>query len=322
MPDIPGLMQYQLGTESTWGTEVAPTAKLGLIDDVEIQPEVEGTIIKEKRGSLAPGFVAALNKAGGSAKVSGVMTYEDTPYWFDSLAGQATPSGAGPYVYAHNGVLGTVPTRRKLTLVKGQGTDVHSLLGGIVNEMTIKVESGKEATFEASLIGKKTVSDSLAALSDRTLNPVLATHFALYIDAVGGTIGTTAITNIAWFAYELKLSTKAETYFSIGNLNPFNYREDNWDVTLNMTLELASTSKAYVDSIIGSTLLQHQIRAKATDSTRIMQLDTAVAYLKAPKLYADNDGVVTVELEGTGIYNAALANYFKSSITNGVASLV
>lgn len=322
MPDIPGLMQYQIGTEVTWGTEVAPTAKLGLIDDVEITPEVEGVIFKEKRGSLAPGFVAGLNKAGGSAKVSGIISYEDIPYWLDSLAGQATPSGAGPYVYAHNGTLGTVPTRRKLTLAKGQGSDVHSLLGGIVKEISFKVESGKEATFEASLVGKKVVSDSLAALSDRTLNPVLASQFALYIDAVGGTIGTTAITNIAWFSYELKLSTKAEAYFSIGNLNPFNYREDNWDVTLNMTLELAASSKAYIDSIIGTSLLQHQIRAKATDTTRILQLDAAVAYLKAPKLYSDSDGVVTVELEGSGIYNSALGNYFKSSVTNGVASLV
>ena len=63
------LYLYQIGSESTWGTEVAQTAKLGLMEELEFDPEIEALIMKDKRASLAPGYESALLKSTGSAEV-------------------------------------------------------------------------------------------------------------------------------------------------------------------------------------------------------------------------------------------------------------
>jgi hypothetical protein len=111
--------------------------------------------------------------------------------------GQASPTGANPYVRAYGGMLGTIPARRILTLVKGQATPVafaYSLAGAFVKKMILKMEANKPIMYDMEFGGYAVASSSLAGLSDRTQTPILGSQGSLYIDAVGGTIGTTTIT--------------------------------------------------------------------------------------------------------------------------------
>lgn len=321
---IPDLYLYQIGTESTWGTPVAQTAKLGLVEELTITPEVEGQNLKDKRASLAPAYVAALLKATGTAKMSGVCSYQDMPYWLDAIFGTATPSGGNPYVRAYTGALGTIPSRRVFTLCKGQSAPVshiYTLAGAVLTEATFKIESGQPWKYDFSFIGKNVVTDTIDSLSDRTQTPILAPETLLYIDAVGGTIGTTAIT-ASWFAAELNIKTNAAVHTGIGSINPAGFHEAGWEATLKLTLEVTSTTKGYLDSIIGSSLLQHQIRMKATTgASAIQQFDFGGSFLSAPEITTDTDGVSTFEFEYTATYNSTLANYLKASNTNTVATL-
>lgn len=323
---IAPLYIYQLGSEVTWGTPVTPTAQLGLISDLQFSPEIEAMNIKERRGSGAPGYVAALLKQTGTAKLSGTMSYEDAPYWLDGLIGQASPSGGGPYLRNYLGFLGTMPARRVFTLVKGQTTPVahcYGLSGAVVSQAVFKIESGQPFTYELDFIGKAIATSSFGSLSDRTQSPILAPQFSLYIDSWGGTIGSTQITT-TWYSAELTINTNADVHYGIGNLNPANWHEgpEGWEASLKMTLEFDATSKAMLDSILGSSLLQKQIRIKATTgASAICQFDIAGSFLKAPEITKDKDGVVTLEFEMDGLYNSALGNYIKASSTNGVAVL-
>ena len=43
---------------------------------------------------------------------------------------------------------------RPWTLIKGDGTDNYSLVGGTITELTIEGESGSPITYEANLTGK------------------------------------------------------------------------------------------------------------------------------------------------------------------------
>lgn len=318
------LYKYQIGTESTWGTPVTPTAQLGLVEDLSFTPELEAQNLPDMRASLAPGYVAALLKETGTAKMTGIMTYEDWPYWADGLFGTATPSGGNPYVRDYIGALGTIPVRRVFTLVKGQSTPVshiYGLSGGVLKEITISLESGAAMKYDMSFIGKLFATTSFGSLSDRTQTPILAPQGLLYIDAVGGTIGTTAIST-SWYAAEIKISSNAAVHYSIGALNPAAFHESKWEATMKLTLEIDSTTKAMLDSVIGSSLLQKQIRFKATTgSSNIMQIDMAGSYLKAPEITTDKDGVVTLELELTALYNSTLGNFVKASSTNIVSAL-
>ncbi len=321
MPYSTDLEQVQIGKEVTWGTAVTPTAKLGLIESCEITPEVEGESLPDIRGSLAGGYVQTLNKHSGSGSVQGTASYEDLQYWLESLFGIVTPSGAGPYVYAGVAPLTTVPTRRMLTVVKGQSGSVYKMAGGLVDELTISGESNAPWKFDAKLLGKVVSSGALAVLSDRTQSPIHANHTSLYIDAVGGTIGTTLI-NSAFFSFELALKANISLVPGVGSLNPVAYVDRAYTGSLKLSLEVDTTTAAYLASILGSSLLQQQVRIKATTGvSQIAQLDFAGGHLSAPAIFTDTDGVVSIDLEMERVYNSALGNWFKSSITNSVATL-
>lgn len=321
MAYVSDLDQAQIGKEVTWGTAVTPTAKLGLIKDVKLTPDIGVTNLPDQRGSLAGSFVQTLDSHKGSAQVDGTPTYEDFQYWLDSLLGISTPSGAGPYVYADAVPLTTVPTRRMLSLIYGQTGAVWKLAGGLVDELTIKIQSNKPWEFTAKLLGKAVSVGALAALSDRTQTPIHANVTSLYIDAIGGTVGTTLI-NSTWFSTELNIKANLGLMPGIGSLNPVNYNDKAYMGTLKMTLEVDATTAAYLTSIIGTSVLQHQVRIKATTGvSQIAQFDFAGGITKSPEPSSDTDGVKTFDLEYTRNYNSALANWLKTSITNSVATL-
>jgi len=321
MPYIPDLEQVQIGTEVTWGTGVAGTVKLGLVEDCKLSPEVENKAIEEDtRGSLAPAYADAFMSHKGKGSLSGTLTYEDAPYLFDSALGTATPTGASPYVRNYLGALGSVPARRKLSVTNGQPGLVHRLTGGIVSKLGVSGETGGVIKYSADLIGKKIEAAWLTALSDRTLSPVLAQNGALYIDAEGGTVGTTLI-NSTWFDFDLSIETGADLYMGIGSLYAVGYREAKNKSSLKMSIEADATSLGYLNSLLTANV-KKQIRLKfSKDANNILQMDFAGMFKGVPELYNDKDGVIAFEFELDAIYNTHLANWFAASITNPIATL-
>ncbi len=321
MPLIPANFEVQIGLETTWGTAVTPTAKLGLVESCTITPEIAVEFFKEQRGSLAPAFVSELMGTWGGAKIVGVMSYQDAPYFLDGIMGKATPSGAGPYVYAHSAPAGsTLPDRRIFTIVRKQAGAINALAGATLTELNLSLEARGALKYEATFIGKSVSAVSGASLSDRTQTPIVAPQGALYIDAGGGTIGTTQITNPAFFAWECNIKTNADLYPTIGSLAPKGYREASWEVSEMLSLEVHSDTTAYLTAML-SAVTAKLIRVKATSGTSIAQFDFAGAFSKAPELHTDADGVSTFDFELSGQYDSSLANFFKSSITNSVSSL-
>jgi hypothetical protein len=321
MPYIPDLNQVQLGKETARGTVVAGTAKLGLVESASISAEIEGNNLPDVRASLAPGYVATLDSHKGSAKIVGVCTYEDLQYHLDSLLALVTPTGANPYVYESAAPLTAAPTRRFSSLIFGQTGAIKTLSGAICNELTISIESNKPWKYSASYFGKTVVDGALASLSDRTQTPIHANNTTIAVDAWAGTMGATVLT-CGWFKAELSIKSNSDNYMGIGSLNPAGYRDAKYETSLKIQLETIAASAAYVTSILASSLLQHQVRIKATTgATAIAQLDFAGSHLSAPEFWSDADGVLTAEFELTGLYNPTLANFLKTSITNAVATL-
>lgn len=323
MTFIPDLAEIQIGKESTWGTGVTPTAKLMSIETCKIRP-ITQMMIHSSLGSLGPSGAASVLKIDGEASIGGEAVYEDLPYWLDSLFGEATPTGSDPYVYGYAAPLTTEPTPRIMTLVQGDnaGNYVYGLEGALVNKLVISGKSGEAIKWSADLIGENGVPDSLAALSDRTVNGIMAAHMDLYIDAWGGTIGSTQITT-TFFSFELTLNAARATYHGIGSVQPKGYREAKYTGTLKLSLEMDSTSQGYLDAIIaGSAAWQRQVRLSAANGANLgLDLDFAGTAIKAPELFTDQDGVVTVDLELESTYNPTLTNWFEAEVTNQVSTL-
>jgi len=319
------LLQIQVGEETTWGTAVAATAKLMGVEDLTLMPGVKGKVFHDRRGSLAPGYLAELLEIMPTGKMPMIASYQDICYVFDNLLGEATPSGVGPYTRDYAGPLGTVPTPKILTMIYGDATNCYKLAGGLISKATFKGSSGSNMAIETELMGKVVTTGSLAALSDRVVNVAMGDHMAVYIDAWGGTMGATIIACTA-YEYELTIDAKRKGDLFLGSLTACNYHEDDgadgWDVMLKLSLELNAVSKAQLDALIStSAIYQRQIRLKSTSGTNVIQFDVAGTSEESPDIFTSRDGVVTFETQLKGTYNTGLANYLKIQSINGVSAL-
>lgn len=319
------LYQVQLGKQTLWGTAVAGSVRLMDVLDARITPLVNATVFQTRHGTLGPGNQVGLEATGGSGFIEGMLTYEDGCYPLEGLFGEAAPSGAGPYVRAY--AAGNADSPRIMTVLYGQDTNVYRLTGGLVTKLVISGASGETDTQlrqRYELLGKSAEGGALAALADRSVNPVMASQVQIYVDAWGGTIGTTLINTTA-FSFELSLDIDRRVKRYLGSLAPANHerrRAQPGANTLKLSLEFNATSKAYLDDILAaSAVFQRQVRIKATSGTRIYQLDFAGSSLTAPEVFVDNDGTASMDLVLSATENTALADWFKASVTNGVAAL-
>lgn len=319
------LLQLQWGTETTWGTPVAPTVRL---HGVRMKPDIikaaiEAEVMEEQISRLGPSAEADLLAHSGAAAWDNAGIYEDINYPLESMFGTATPSGAGPYVRAGTApvAVGASPTTpRKATLYHGDAVGGLRLSGGLVTGLTFKAESKKRAEYAVSMIGEGVDAGTPATLSNRDINPILGAHGSIYVDAWDGTIGTTALPG-AGYAVELALGSPRELKTYLGSVIPTDWNERKLTGVLKMTLEWNATTDDYFTGILSqSAIWNRQIRLSFTDGTRIMQFNFAGVALEAP-VWNDRNGIVTFDVTLTAQYNAALSNWFTYSNTCGVAAL-
>lgn len=321
-----GLLQWQIGKETTWGTPVAATARLMGVTGGNIKSDNRSAIYPDVRGSLQPAHLAGLEQIAGMGNLEMLATFEDLPYIFDSAFTEATPTGTGPYVYAYSAPTTAVPTApRKLTVIHGSSqspTGIYTLEGGLANGFTIKAEVGKPTTVSVPLIGQAvTTAGSLAALSDRTVEVIMGQPWLLYFDAAGGTIGSTALT-LTSVAFELTVNCNRTLEWSLDSLTPDQFNEGVRSGSLKLTMRYNSSMKTIVDALVAQTAVyERQIRLSNTSGTKICQLNFAGIVESPPQTFEDKDGVITTTLDFVAKNNAALTNFFTASVTNSVSTL-
>lgn len=322
---VRGLSQIQIGTETTWGTPVTPTAVLmGVQKAFALQHDNKSTVYDDVRNNLAPGPLAGLEQIGGKGNYDLLTTYEDICYIFDSAFGQAAPTGTGPYTRNYSGATSALPSPRILTVVDGNsqtGGGVYTLRGGLVDTIKIVGATGKPTMVSGNLIGQAVdTSQSLQALSARTVQVVMPV-WTLYIDTWAGTIGTTTIaTTAVGFTLDINLNRVVER--SLDSLTPDLWEQNDSSGKLALTLRMNANTKTQLDALVGQTdVVQKQVRLKATSGTNILQLDFAGTITNQPKVYDDQNGILTTSLELEGTYNSDLSNWFKAQVVNSVAVL-
>lgn len=317
------LLQLQRGKQTAFATAVAATAKCAGVTKVSFKPVIKNDLRKHIRGSMAPGYLSVITEIGATGSIEEDLTYEDAPFDWDGLCGVATPSGGGPYVYAYSAPLTSKATNRLDTFIYGNATDgVYKLTGAVINKYTLKGNKQGLSTVSKEYLAYDVTTGTLASLTDRVVNFVAGADTVIYLDAWGGTIGTTAL-SATMFDYELTIDTKRATKRHM-TIRPDTYKEPSWDVKLKLDMEFNATSKAFLDALLAVTpnaAFQKQVRIKATSGTAIFQVDVAGTQDNMPEVFTDTDGVSSVSIELQGMYNPTLANYLKASITNSVSAL-
>jgi len=211
---------------------------------------------------------------------------------------------------------------QSLTLMKTDRTDTYSLMGAVVNSLTVEGESGGPVTYSAEFIGKYVDTDVSAVLADRVTKPAMGHMGELFIDPGSDAPGTTGIVGAFSFSWNVNANRKLLTH--IGDLNPGGFREGKWDGQLDLSIEAGTDSYPYLDAIIGSTntmpIKNVQLKfTAATDS--IVTLDFAGVLNEAPELYNDEDNVVTLEFSLMGQSNEGLASFAGAEVYSTVTTL-
>lgn len=319
------LMQWQLGVESAFGTAVVATTKLmGISADSTLKPIVEASAVQEQRASLQSQYNVTVDKTGAEGSLSGALTFEHIGYILDSLFGTATPSGAGPYTRTYIAPV-SKPTSKMLTLFHGSALDAKKLISAIVNELTITAESNAVTTFEAGLIGHSIVDGSLASLSDSTVQVAHANQLTMFLDAYGGTIGTTPIVPTV-FKLEASFNQAKFARYGLGSQTPKGHNQGMMEGDgnqLKVSMELDTASIAWLDTVLTATgyaAWRPLLRFKWTiDANYSLQLDWSGFCPEAPEIFPDADGIAQVEFTLNGFYNSGLASFCKFTLINQTA---
>jgi hypothetical protein len=300
-------LRVQAGKQSVWGTAVPTTVMLRGLEDFTIAPDIDIRSFEDMSLALAGSNAAGVYTVGGGGNGNGWCSYEHLCYWLDSLFGEATP-GAPNYTYAYVAPVSTAPTPRIMTLqLAHSSVGGYAVVGGIVNELTLTQEMTEPLTFDVSILGNKVDADTRDALAIPVVNPITGLHLThLYIDTWATAPGTTDYAPLcAVRRASLNVNANRTPRYCFGQVGAGSYRTDPWDGTLELTLDFDASSKAIIDSIVGGTLTQRNVKLLWDDTAnRQLALTFAGVVTDMPDIFEDDDGVTTVSLTLAKMYNA------------------
>lgn len=315
-------LRVQAGSQVSFATGVTPTIQLRGIEELMLRSKNNVLMLEDMSLGLAGASQAVVAGVGGEGSVKAWCSYEHLAYWLDNMFGNATPTGAGPYVRAYAAPSASAPTPRILSLVKGTSIGAYQLVGALLSSLTLRLEQEGALMLNGDLVGNKVATDALESLADVSVNPIMASQVAsIYWDNWAGTMGSTALDRCYVRMMELSIEPDRKLRPCFGSLFKDSYSESAWTGTLKLSLEFNATTKADVDAIIGGTLTQRQVEINFADSTRALELQFAGTVTDDLEIFGDDDGVVTAEVTLTRTYHSTFGNWFKASLSNGVATL-
>ena len=320
----------QSAWQTAFGTpKTSATVKLQNVSSFRLRPEFQTRALDQLRGTLAPTHQTTLDNYSGSAtfEVSD-ETFEDVNYWLDALFGAATATGSLPYVRAYNAPTTAAVTPHFMTLQYGQANEVWQLQDASVASLTLSGANNSGVQVGGSIIGGKVIQGTLASLSDRTA----VTRMSGCMAKVSiGAWDATSLTELAdsAFSWELSINSNREYRGYLGDCTPTAYHDQKWNGQLRLSLELNTTTAAYLTTMLdsaGSTILERQVEIKYSTTTsgkaRSMTIKFAGHSMQAPEIYQDRNGVTTYDLVLDGVYNSKLTNWLTISTESGAAAFV
>lgn len=315
-------LRVQVGTQTDFTTGATPTVVLKGIEELSFDPGMETEVLEDMTMGLAGGNDSVINGFAPTASFSGWATYEQLPYWFDNLFGEATPAGEGPYTRNYAAPVTVLPDPRILSIVYGAGSAAYQFIGALLSNFTLTFEQRSVARISGDLIGASIATDALESLAVPTVTPIHATHLSGFkMDAWGGTMGSTAFPNCDIRSAEFTFEPDRTSDNCFGALAAGTYTEQAWTGSLTMGLLWKGVTKTAVDSYMTGTKVERQIEMTATSGSQSVKLQFAGVMDESPTVFDDDDGRVMTTFTLRRQYHPTFANWFKAVITNGIEAL-
>lgn len=307
------LRSLQAGIETTRGTTKAATRVIPFLS-CDITPNNERSRRSQTRASYKAHYDSGVKtKHWVDIALELVPSYEYFVYFAaGALKGVVTPTNSStavetfPYTPTDTSDDLKTYTLEALTDVTSGDYDIPF---AVVSEMSWGWEAGGVCTLNVSMLGQQlTAATPTGALSVVTYEEFDPTLMLAWMDAGGGTIGTTAITNLKSVRYTIGTGYEPD-YLPDGYAYPGNWVrtsqrsmrvEAEFDFTTNTeALAFASgTTRLFRTKITGST-----ITSSSPSTPKSITADTALVWDQGP--FRIVDGRIRVACTGETHYSSA-----------------
>ena len=331
MAGIRAFRKIQLGRESTSGTITTATTIWRGVGTIEDQREM--TIVEEDTGFFSGGDRVY------SAKLLGALSMEDTPATFEQLpyileAGvksvQTGANGGGSAkVYTYTLPTTTPNTLATYTIEGGDNQQAEVMEYSFVESFKLSGKPGEALMMSADWKGRQVANTTYtSALSIPSVEDILFSKGKLYIDAVGGTIGSTQKSN-TFLGMDFSVKTGVTPVFAAdGNLYFSFTKAVRPEVTMEITFEHDSnsvTEKGYwrtqTSRLIRVQFDGNSLTTAGTNySNKALRIDLAGKWTKFDKI-DEQDGNDIIKATFTAKYNSTAALFAELVVVNELTSL-
>ena len=331
MPGIKALRKIQLGVESVSGTAVAATTIWrgnGTIEDT-----LEQTFVEEDVGILGGVDRTYISKLGASLSLESTpATFEQLPYLGELGILNATPTqdGAGTdYIYQYTEATTALPTLKTYTFEGGDNQQAEEMEFVYAESFTIEGTAGEAVMMAAELRARQVATTTFTgALTLPTVETIKASSGKLYIDAVGGSIGSMQVSN-SLLNFTLNWTTGLIAVMTIDGDLFFSFvKKTAPEITLDLTFEYDASSVAEIAAWRAETprLIRLQFEGSAfgtpgtTYSVHTFNIDLAGKWDNFGAI-ADQDGNDIVTGAFRARYNSTAAFFAELLIANELTTL-
>jgi hypothetical protein len=319
----------QAGIEATPGTAV-PATRIQPIVSGNWNETAERVFIEEERQSLIKNYRSVPTQQ--MVDFSGIEiapTFEDLPWWLQFVAkggvtGVVEDTAAYRYTFTPTTNANDLKTA---TFEWGDDTEDYEAEYCIATNMEITFSRNSPASMTMDWLGKQaTTTTKTPALSQRVTEDLNGALAAVYIDADGGSFGSTAVTNV--LEVTIGLPTMQSQFWALnGSLAPVDvYRSGPRSATVSMTMAFTSAAeyaafKANFNDdaprMVRVSVDGTQIPTTTTNKQAIFDLYTVWA--EAP--FGEQDGLRVVTFSGETKYDSSAGYDWTVDVVNGLVSL-
>ena len=332
MPGVKALRKLQIGAETTQGTAVAATTIWRGFGTIEDDREV--VLVDEDVGILAPTDRAYVPRVHALLDMDEIeATFEQLPYIFEAGVKLVSPSADGSgsgYTYAYELSTSAQNTLRAYTIEGGDDQQAEEMEYSLVQKFVLSGTVGEALKMSAQWMGRQVANTTYtASLSLPTVEEILFGKTSLYIDASGGTIGTTQISSTL-LDMNLAVDTGVIPVFAAdGNLYYSTHKisGDDMQVILSMTYEHNSDAvgqktiwRGPTERLVRLEATGSDLSTSGTHSTKKLRIDLAGFYTDFSKL-GENNGNDVYEVEFTGRYVDADSLFCEFLVVNELSAL-
>ena len=318
-----------LGRETVFGTGVAATtiwrAPFSMVEDAS-----QSVTVDENIGLLVQAERSYDTQHQGRLVMPATeLTYEQVCHILEAGVKAATPTGTGTYtrIYAYP-TDNTVPTPKSYTIETYNNlasVDAQEMNGALVEEFTFEGNAREAWKMSATWFGKRPVGSTPTALTTLvSVEAAMVPMTLLYIDATGGTIGTTQKAGVLMGAQVRVRTGLIPLPVGDGSLSHSNYKWTKPEITYTLTLELEKDGAA-------STVATERT-ARTNKTVRLIRLSNTGSGSKAFSMdfagihdtigdYTNSNGNTTVQITGHAVYSAADTLFWSATVVNAVATL-